>query len=86
MLCLAVTVPCTTYLTLAPADWLPGLWSFMTMQPPPFFLFRLAIFEMILLYITLTYLLEVNDTKLGKDKPPRPSYPLNNLYDLITYL
>lgn len=56
------------------------------MQPPPFFLFRLAIFEMILLYITLTYLLEVNDTKLGKDKPPRPSYPLNNLYDLITYL
>ncbi|KAL5499439.1 hypothetical protein EMCRGX_G010855 [Ephydatia muelleri] len=60
MVCLAVTVPCTTYLTLAPADWLPGLWSFMTMRPPPFFLFRVAIFEMILLYITLTYLLEAH--------------------------
>ena len=60
MVCLAVTVPCTTYLTLAPADWLPGLWSFMTMRPPPYFLFRVAIFEMILLYITLTYLLEVS--------------------------
>lgn len=29
------------------------------MRPHPFFLFRVAIFEMILLYITLVYLLEV---------------------------
>ena len=61
MVCLAVTVPCTTYLTLAPAEWLPGLWVFMTMSPHPFFLFRVAIFELILLYITLIYLLEVSE-------------------------
>lgn len=60
MLCLVVTVPCTTYLTLAPPEWLPELWSFMTMRPHPYFLFRLAIFEMILLYVILTYLLEAH--------------------------